>query len=121
MNRQDRERAEDDAARTALVVRLREHRSEQGLSQRAVAKKMGTIQSAVSELEHGTTDPRLSTLQRFARAIGGRIVLELEVGEDAVSPEDRQIDVMLTLTRAIVELTDVIGRTDPSPDSATHR
>jgi transcriptional regulator with XRE-family HTH domain len=45
-------------------------RGEQGISQAEVASAMGTTQSAVSDLERGATDPRLSTLQRYARAVG---------------------------------------------------
>jgi len=38
---------------------------------------MGTAQSVVSELEQGNTDPRLSALQSYARAIGCRLDLAL--------------------------------------------
>lgn len=36
---------------------------------------METTQSAVSDLERGTADPQLSTLQRYARAVGARVVV----------------------------------------------
>jgi transcriptional regulator with XRE-family HTH domain len=38
---------------------------------------MRTTQSAISELEKGNTDPRISTLQRYARAVGAHIDLTL--------------------------------------------
>jgi transcriptional regulator with XRE-family HTH domain len=60
----------DATERSAVVQRLTEARSILGATQKFVAKRMGTTQSAVSELEGGATDPRLSTLQRYARAIG---------------------------------------------------
>jgi transcriptional regulator with XRE-family HTH domain len=45
-------------------------RADQGLSQTAVARRMGTTQSAVSDLERSGSDPRVSTLMRYARALG---------------------------------------------------
>ncbi len=123
MNKEERERAEDDAARMALLFEFGRHRGNRGLSQRAVAKAMGTSQSAVSEIAQGITpDPRIAPLQRMARAIGGRLVITLEIGEDAEqSVEDRQIAVMVTLTRAVTELTDTIAKIQPLPPDATDR
>jgi predicted NBD/HSP70 family sugar kinase/DNA-binding XRE family transcriptional regulator len=46
-------------------------------SQAAVASVMSTTQSAVSDIENGRVDPRLSTLQRYARAVHRRLHLEL--------------------------------------------
>jgi DNA-binding XRE family transcriptional regulator len=69
---------EDAAARSALLRALVEQRGEHGVSQGEVAARMGTTQSAVSDLERGATDPRLSTLQRYARAIGCALHLVLK-------------------------------------------
>jgi transcriptional regulator with XRE-family HTH domain len=68
---------EDAACRSDLINGLTEIRCAVGLSQRKVAKAMGTTQSAVSEIEGGATDPRLSTMQRYARAVGARIYVAL--------------------------------------------
>jgi predicted NBD/HSP70 family sugar kinase/DNA-binding XRE family transcriptional regulator len=46
-------------------------------SQQAVAATMGTTQSAVSDIENGRVDPRLSTLQRYARAVERRLEIVL--------------------------------------------
>lgn len=71
--------AMDDAeCRAALIRRLAACRAELHLSQTAVAKLMETTQSAVSELEGGLTDPRLSTLQRYARAVNCAIQINLQ-------------------------------------------
>lgn len=50
-----------------------------GVTQKAVAKAMGVGQSTVSNLEH-RTDPQLSSLRRWAEALGGtlRVTLELD-------------------------------------------
>jgi transcriptional regulator with XRE-family HTH domain len=53
-----------------VVVRLAEVRREQRLSQTQIAARMGTSQSAVARLEAGQDDIRLSTLRRYADALG---------------------------------------------------
>lgn len=47
------------------------------LTQKAVAAAMGTTQSAVSDIENGRVDPRISTLQRYARAVERRVDVRL--------------------------------------------
>jgi DNA-binding XRE family transcriptional regulator len=85
-----REAYEDAAARSALLRLLVTERGERQVSQADVAARMGTTQSAVSDLERGATDPRLSTLQRYARAIGCalhiavRTPIDVEVAEPPV-------------------------------------
>lgn len=55
----------------ALVVDLlAEHRRRRGLSQTEVAARMRTSQSAVARIESNHGDLRLSTLERYARALG---------------------------------------------------
>lgn len=53
-----------------LLSELVAHRRDSGLSQRAVAERMGITESAVSKLESGSRDARLATLRRYAHAIG---------------------------------------------------
>ena len=45
-------------------------RRERGWSQTEVAARMGTSQSAVARLERGELDVRLSTVERYAAAVG---------------------------------------------------
>jgi transcriptional regulator with XRE-family HTH domain len=45
-------------------------RQELGLTQTQVAARMGTSQSAVARLESGGSDVLLSTLERYAEAVG---------------------------------------------------
>lgn len=63
--------------RSALVVELVMKRKEVGLSQTEVAAEMGTSQSAVARLESGA-DVRLSTLERYASAIGATVTFGIE-------------------------------------------
>ena len=59
--------------RQALAEELVSARLEAGLSQTEVAARMGTSQSAVARLESGDADIRLSTLERYATAVGRRL------------------------------------------------
>lgn len=69
---------EDAQVRSSLLRQFFMRRKVRKISQLTVARRMGTTQSAVSELENGGGDPRLSTLQRYARAIGCRLAVELK-------------------------------------------
>lgn len=68
---------EDAQQRSRLVEELAEARKRTALSQRAIADEMGTTQSAISDFENAGTDPRLSTLQRYARAVGVRVHFDI--------------------------------------------
>jgi transcriptional regulator with XRE-family HTH domain len=56
--------------RRRLVTELVARRRSLGLSQTEVAARMGTSQSAVARLESSAGDVRLSTLERYAAAVG---------------------------------------------------
>jgi transcriptional regulator with XRE-family HTH domain len=58
------------ARRKALAGELVILRRSAGLSQTEVAARMGTSQSAVARLEAGQGDLRVSSLERYAAALG---------------------------------------------------
>ena len=58
-----------------LVRQLAQFRTDQGLSQAEVARRMGTSQPYVARLETAAVDPRLSTVLRYAAVIAGGLVL----------------------------------------------
>ena len=62
--------AEMAERRRALTDALVARRVDLGLSQTEVAARMGTSQSAVARLETGQADVRMSTLERYAAALG---------------------------------------------------
>lgn len=64
--------------RQALSDELAERRRALGLSQTQVAARMGTSQSAVARLETGTSDALVSTVERYASALGWRLQWTLE-------------------------------------------
>jgi transcriptional regulator with XRE-family HTH domain len=65
--------------RKELSAELTNRRLSVGLSQTEVATRMGTSQSAVARLEAGEGDVRLSTLERYAAAVG--MTLDWQLGE----------------------------------------
>ena len=58
------------ARRRELIEQIAAARRERQLSQTAVAARMGTSQSVIARLEAGDVDVRLSTLERYAAAVG---------------------------------------------------
>ncbi len=58
-----------------LLHELAAKRVEMGLSQKTVAALMGTTQPALARLERGEIDPKLSTLERYAEALGQSIAV----------------------------------------------
>ena len=70
--------AEMAAKRRAVTDELAERRQRLGLSQTQVAARMGTSQSAVARLESGDADVRLSTLERYAAALGHQLHVTLK-------------------------------------------
>lgn len=68
--------------RHRIVEELVTARLALGLSQAEVAAQMGTSQSAVARLEGGDADLRLSTVQRYAAAVGREVTLSIEGGTD---------------------------------------
>jgi DNA-binding XRE family transcriptional regulator len=78
----ERAAREDVADRRALVADLVAHRRAAGLSQGDVAERMGTSQPAVARLEAGQVDARMSTVQRYAAAVGAQLFVAPPTGED---------------------------------------
>ncbi len=60
-----------------LGVLLKQARKEAGMTQEQIAKKLKTTKSVISRMENHATDIRLSTLEKFAKALGRRIEVSL--------------------------------------------
>lgn len=52
-------------------------RAEAGVTQAELAERMGTTQSAIARLEGGRVSPSVATLQKYARALGKRLKIEM--------------------------------------------
>jgi transcriptional regulator with XRE-family HTH domain len=74
--------------RREVIGELAAARREQQLSQTVVAARMGTSQSVVARLEAGAADVRLSTLERYAAAVGRDLDLRV-LPARPTAPEER--------------------------------
>lgn len=62
----------------AVISQLIEIRSKKSLTQKALAKKLGTKQSAIARLESGRGNPTLEFLQKTAKALNKKLVISFE-------------------------------------------
>lgn len=65
------------APRYAVISALISTRVKKGLTQKEVAKKIGTKQSAIARLESGNVNPSLEFLQKFAQVMGYKLTIQL--------------------------------------------
>jgi predicted transcriptional regulator len=68
--------------RRELIEELVRARQDGSLSQTEIAARMGTSQSAVARLESGDLDARLSTLERYAAAVGRTVDWHIRSAEE---------------------------------------
>ena len=60
-----------------IGVLLKMERQSAGLTQEEVARRLGTKKSAVSRIENHAEDIKLSTLEKFAAAMGKKLIIEI--------------------------------------------
>jgi transcriptional regulator with XRE-family HTH domain len=65
---------------------LRQARERAGLTQEQVAERLETKKSAISRIENSAGSIRFSTLERYARAIGWQLNLELRPPQESPNP-----------------------------------
>ena len=58
-------------------VMLRQARERAGITQEVIAKRLRTKKSAISRIENHAEDIRLSTLGRYAKALGMKLKVQL--------------------------------------------
>lgn len=74
----ERRRSYEKAGRAIrLAFEIRRLREARGLSQRELAERVGTTQSAIARLEAGKISPSLPTLDRVAGALGAELTVTL--------------------------------------------
>ena len=61
----------------ALIEKLIDRRTKQGLTQSALARKIGTKQSAISRLESGSYNPSLAFLKKVANALDSELTVSI--------------------------------------------
>ena len=70
----------EDVATNQMNVTMRELRAFAGKSQVEVAEAMGVAQAEVSRLE-GRADTKLSTIERYVKALGGEVEVVARFGD----------------------------------------
>lgn len=56
-------------------------RAEAGISQKELAERTGIDQSDISKIERGVANPSIATLDRIAKALGGQLLISIELPE----------------------------------------
>jgi len=65
------------------IAALKQAREAQGLSLADIRERTGIERSALSRLENETPNVTIRTLERYAEALGKRVVIEIADGEPA--------------------------------------
>lgn len=61
----------------SIITQVIQKRLDRGLSQKQLAEKIGTKQSAISRLEGGNSNPSVAFLEKVAKALGGKLQISL--------------------------------------------
>lgn len=69
------EALDEEFALASAVINVR---NRAGLTQKQLARKMGTTQPVVARLESGRGRPSMRTLERLAEATGSRLLISFE-------------------------------------------
>ncbi len=64
-----------------IVDSLRQHREQQGITQREAARRMGLSPSVLAQWETGRCGPTLKNVEKFAALLGYGLVLEFRGGK----------------------------------------
>ena len=61
----------------SIIEQMINKRLEKGMSQKQLADKIGTRQSAIARLESGNTNPTIAFLEKVSKALGGKLQISL--------------------------------------------
>jgi ribosome-binding protein aMBF1 (putative translation factor) len=70
----------------AVAMRVLAYRTERGLSQTQLARKLGMHQAAVARLEDGDHEPSLATLAKLAKGLG--VEFHVDITPDTLELRD---------------------------------
>jgi transcriptional regulator with XRE-family HTH domain len=82
----------------AVASKVIEYRAQNGLSQSALARRLGMSQPAVARLERGDHNPTINMLMRLASALDVEFVLDI-----APAMKDRKLVTKRARTTAAIE------------------
>lgn len=92
------EAVEDAELREDLIDALIALRKKAKLRQADIAEHMECTQSTISDFENESTDPYLSTLQRYARATGHKLHISVEDVEETTNAHYSKSSVKVSQT-----------------------
>lgn len=69
--------------RIDLAEQLYALRTAQDLTQAELGRRAGMSQGAIARVEAAAVEPKMETLARLSEALGGRLVVRIEVGSAA--------------------------------------
>lgn len=87
----------------ALANRLIRYRTQHGLSQTALGRKVGMSQPAIARLEAGEHDPRASTLIKLSSSLGLRFSMDIHPTDTPPLIPAKRVDEMTRTHGVIVE------------------
>jgi len=61
----------------SIIAQVIQKRLDRGLSQKQLAEKIGTKQSAISRLEGGNSNPSVAFLEKVSKALGGKLQVSI--------------------------------------------
>jgi len=61
----------------SIIAQVIQKRLDRGLSQKQLAEKIGTKQSAISRLEGGNISPSIAFLEKVSKALGGKLQISI--------------------------------------------
>lgn len=63
--------------RYQLISQLMEARIRKGITQKELAKRIGTKQSAIARVESGNANPSIDFLERLLKGLGSELVIQI--------------------------------------------
>lgn len=61
----------------SIIEQVLRKRLEKGLTQKQLADKIGTKQSAIARLEGGNSNPSIAFLEKVSKALGGKLQVSI--------------------------------------------
>ena len=64
--------------RYQIISQLIETRTRKGITQKELAERIGTKQSAIARVESGTTNPTIAFLEKISSALDSRLIIQIK-------------------------------------------
>ncbi|MDP2585680.1 MAG: helix-turn-helix transcriptional regulator [Candidatus Curtissbacteria bacterium] len=61
----------------SIIEQVIRRRLQEGLTQKQLAERVGTKQSAIARLEGGSTNPSVAFLQKVSKALGSKLQISI--------------------------------------------